>query len=75
MSNALTFVNGNNEEPVDFVAQRVTVWAQIRRSPSYFGNFGNFIQFIMRHVVAGAATPSFGRQRKFPLITAFMAIV
>jgi hypothetical protein len=75
MSNALTLVNGNEEQNVDFPAQRITRLSQRRHFPSYFGNFGNFIQFKTLWLELEVTTPGFDEEHQFALITAFMAIV
>jgi hypothetical protein len=75
MSKALTPVNQNNDREIESIAERFTARAKNEHFPSYFGNFSIFNPFLMLRAEPRQSKRRLGKEREFPLITAFMAIV
>jgi hypothetical protein len=75
MRKALTARNRKFQEYDDVPAQRLFGYKLNAHFPSYFGNIGIFNLFLMLRADARLSTRCLGKEQRFPLITAFMAIV
>jgi hypothetical protein len=75
MTKALTPVNQNNDREIDPIAERFIARESDAHFPSYFGNFGISNPFLMLRAEPRQPKRRLGKEREFPLITAFVAIV
>jgi hypothetical protein len=75
MSNALTPPNRKFKGDVDSSSRQLFDESPSKHFPSYFGNFGIFNQLLMLRMQARVTKRRFRQEYRFPVITAFMAIV